>query len=307
MLVSRDGEVKIVDFGIAAPIDARAVAGGSRGYVAPEQEAGGTAEPRSDSVGRRRAPVGAGLGPPLRRRAAVDPGAAGDCRQATARDPDARYPDAAAMLAAVSRFLRSATGAMTQAELGTLVRRRAPDIPRRDDGAPPAGDDDVTGHELYGPRTSALPRGREVTFATRIAPPPPRPADWRRRLLIGAGAAGLVALSALGGARLRDASTPVPLPTCRERRACRCTSLPADAALTLDGQPAHAGVVELPAGRHTVAARAPGREPASRTLTLSAGGADDVTLTLAPAKVRLVVRSDPRRRRRAARRSHRSA
>lgn len=293
VLVSRDGEVKIVDFGIAAPVDARGVVGGSRGYVAPEQEAGGTSDARSDLyavgvllwelVSGRRFDGAALSIVPLQEIVA----------KATAADPDARYPDAATMLAAVSRFLRSATGATTQPELGALVRRRVPDIPRTPVDATP-GDDDVTSHDVGGPRTAAIPRGgREVTFATRIAPPPPKRASWRRRILIGTAAAALVALSALGGARLRDASSPVALPSVPKTARLSLHVLPADAAVALDGKPAHAGVVELPAGAHTIVARAPGREPATRTVTLTAGGADDVTLSLSPARVHLIVRSDP--------------
>ncbi|HEY2748626.1 MAG TPA: PEGA domain-containing protein, partial [Polyangia bacterium] len=151
------------------------------------------------------------------------------------------------------------------------------------------GDDD--GHA--GPRTAAIPRGKEVTFATRIAPLPPRPASMRARLLVGIAAVALVALSALAGARLRDASSPVPPPTVPKTARLSLHVLPADAALTLDGRPAHAGVVEVPAGTHSIVARAPGRQDATRTVTLTAGGADDVTLTLAPAELRLTVRSDP--------------
>ncbi|HEY2744979.1 MAG TPA: serine/threonine-protein kinase, partial [Polyangia bacterium] len=130
VLCSRDGEVKIVDFGIAAPVDARGVVGGSRGYVAPEQEAGGSSDARSDLyavgvllwelVSGKRFDGGALFIPALQEIVA----------KATARDPESRYPDAAAMLAAVSRFLRSMTGATTQAGLGALVRQRAPDVPR---------------------------------------------------------------------------------------------------------------------------------------------------------------------------------
>ena len=294
VLVSRDGEVKIVDFGIAAPVDARGVVGGSRGYVAPEQEAGGGADARSDLYaagvllwelvsGRRF--DGSALGVPAVQEIVA---------KATARDPDGRYPDAAAMLAAVALVLRSMTGATTQAGLGALVRQRAPDIPRTPvDGTPGRDDDDDDGDRHGGPRTAAIPRGKEVTFATRIAPPPARPASTRRRILIGAAAVALVALSALAGARLRDASSPVPPPTLPKTARLSIHLLPADAALTLDGKPAQPGVVEVDAGTHTLAARAPGREPASRTVTLAAGGADDVTLSLPPAKVRLVVKSDP--------------
>jgi len=298
VLVSRDGEVKIVDFGIAAPVDARGVVGGSRGYVAPEQEAGGGADARSDLYaagvllwelvsGRRF--DGSALGIPAVQEIVV---------KATARDPEARYPDAAAMLAAVSRFLRSATGATTQAGLGALVRQRAPDIPRTPvDGTPGRDDEDDDGDRPEGPRTAAIPRGKEVTFATRIAlPPAAARASKGRGLLIGVAALALVALSALAGARLRDASSPAAPPTVPHGTMAARLALhvsPADAVLTLDGKPAHAGVVELPAGPHTIVAHAPGRQDASRTVTLTAGGADEVTLALSPAKVRLIARTDP--------------
>jgi eukaryotic-like serine/threonine-protein kinase len=289
VLVSRDGEVKIVDFGIAAPVDARGVVGGSRGYVAPEQEAGGSSDARSDLYavgvllwelvsGRRF--DGATLPIPALQEIVV---------KATARDPEARYADAATMLGAVSRFLRSATGATTQAELGALVRRRAPDIPRTPVDATPGDGDEPRS----GPRTSPMARAKQVTFATRIAPPPPKPASWRRRILIGTAAAALVALSALGGARLRDASSPVAPPTVPKTARLSLHVLPAGAALTIDGKRATPGVIELPAGPHLIAARAPGREDASRTVTLTAGGAEDVTLTLPPKPAHLIVRSDP--------------
>jgi tRNA A-37 threonylcarbamoyl transferase component Bud32 len=292
VLVSRDGEVKIVDFGIAAPVDARGVAGGSRGYVAPEQEAGGSSDARSDLYaagvllwelvsGRRF--DGATLPIPALQEIVV---------KATARDPEARYPDAAAMLGAVSRFLRSATGATTQAELGVLVRRRAPDIPRTPIDATP-GDEDDEPRAVAGPRTSPMARAKQVTFATRIGPPPAKPASWRRRLLIGGAAVALVALSALGGARLRDASSPVAPPVVPKTARLSLHVLPSGAALTIDGKRAAAGVVELPAGTHVLAAQAPGHQDASRTVTLTAGGAEDVTLTLPPKAARLIVRSDP--------------
>ena len=293
VLLSRDGEVKIVDFGIAAPVDARGVQGGSRGYVAPEQEAGGAADARSDlyaagvllwelTNGRRF--DGAALSIPALQEIVG---------KATVSDPEGRYADAASMLAAVSRFLRSATGATTQAELGALVRRRAPDLPRAGASDGLGGDGDAP-RASDGPRTLAVPRARqEVTFATRIAPPPPPRASWRRRLIIAAAGTLLVALSALGGARLRDAASVTPIPSLPRTARLSLHVLPAGAALTVDGRPAAAGVVELGAGRHAVAATAAGREPTSRVVTLTAGGADDVTLVLPPARVRLTVRSDP--------------
>jgi hypothetical protein len=197
------------------------------------------------------------------------------------------------MLAAVSRFLRSATGATTQAGLSALVRQRAPDVPRTPVDATPGDDDHEGAPARDGPRTAAIPRGKEVTFATRIAPSGTKAASARRRLLVGIAAVALVALSALAGARLRDASSRVTPPPLPKTARLSLHLVPNDAAVTLDGKPAHAGVAELPAGQHTIVATAPGREPATRTVTLTAGGAEDVTLTLPPAKVRLVVHSDP--------------
>ncbi|MBX7084190.1 MAG: protein kinase [Nannocystaceae bacterium] len=49
VLVDRSGQVRIVDFGIAAPADAEVdMRGGSTGYAAPEQMRGGTVDPRAD-------------------------------------------------------------------------------------------------------------------------------------------------------------------------------------------------------------------------------------------------------------------
>ncbi len=175
VLVSREGEVKIVDFGIAASVDARAVRGGSRGYVAPEQEAGGRADARSDLYavgvllwemvsGRRFDGTAPTASTPLAR----------VIQHATAHDPDARYPDAASMLKDVSRFLRDVSYAPNQMELSSLVRKRCPDSPR---GAGQHGDSSDDIERPDGPRTAAIPRrkagndtGQQVTFATRIAP-----------------------------------------------------------------------------------------------------------------------------------------
>jgi len=49
VIVDRSGQVRIVDFGIAAPADAEVdVRAGSTGYVAPEQMRGDTVDPRAD-------------------------------------------------------------------------------------------------------------------------------------------------------------------------------------------------------------------------------------------------------------------
>lgn len=49
VLVDRSGQVRIVDFGIAAPVDAEVdMRGGSTGYASPEQIRGDTVDPRAD-------------------------------------------------------------------------------------------------------------------------------------------------------------------------------------------------------------------------------------------------------------------
>jgi serine/threonine-protein kinase len=219
VLVSRDGEVKIVDFGIAAPVDARAVRGGSRGYVAPEQEAGGRADARSDLYG-----VGVLLGelvtgqrwsgPPQ-----LDSPLGKIIARATAADPDARYADAASMLKEVSRFLRDTSYAPNQLELSTLVRKRAPDVkvPVDDDPLAPRPSD-----EIEGPRTAAMPErtpsvtGHQVTFATRIASEPEAPSTtarpprrrWQRYALV-----GVAGITLLGGAlAVRQFAAPRSVP-----------------------------------------------------------------------------------------------
>ncbi len=293
VLLSREGEVKIVDFGIAAPVDARGPAGGSRGYMAPEQEAGGAADARSDlyavgvllwelTSGRRF--DGTSLFVPALQ-TIVD--------KATAADPAERYADAAAMLAAVSRFLRSATGATTQAELGTLVRRRAPDRPLPRDGDERADD---RAPVVDGPRTRPIARAgnaKAVTFATRIGAATadvPR-SRWRARLALGLGAA--LALAAVAFAVLRVRSGEPALPRLTRSAHLTLSADPADATFTVDGKAAAAGTLELTAGHHVVVANAAGRDAQTRAVDVAAGATAAVTLTLPPARVQLIVRSDP--------------
>jgi serine/threonine-protein kinase len=211
VLCSRDGEVKIVDFGIAAPAAARGVVGGSRGYIAPEQERGGVADARSDlyAVGvllwelvQGGRYTGAKLGVPALQEIVA---------RATDKDPNSRYADAAEMLGAVSRFLRSATGAMTQAELGALVRRRAPDLPPpRPDNASEEEGENGNGTESAKPNGNDESRTklRQVTFATRIAPP----ARSKRRVLIAASILAVASAAAVTTTRLSHRQAPAPAP-----------------------------------------------------------------------------------------------
>jgi serine/threonine protein kinase len=216
VLVSRDGEVKIVDFGIAST-GGRADQGGSRGYMAPEQEKGARPDARSDlyAVGVLVWELATGRrwdGSPLE----SNHGLAEIVKRATEERPDKRYPDAANMLSQVSRFLRELSLGPTQLELSEYVRRQFPPV-----AAPREGRDD-TPAKRTGPQTAAVPRptgpqtalapgrtGKQVTFATRIAPP--GSTSPRRSLAIGA-LALLVAAASGGFFWWRSASSTVTPP-----------------------------------------------------------------------------------------------
>jgi serine/threonine-protein kinase len=206
VIVSREGEVKIVDFGIAAPQDERAVRGGSRGYTAPEQEAGGRADARSDLYA-----VGVLLWELIQGKR-YDGTTASSMplgkvvQKATATDPESRYQDAASMLKDVSRFLRDVSYAPNQLELSSLVRKRCPDVPQGDRGA----SEDVEKPE--GPRTAAVPgrkrtqTGQQVTFATRIAASEPATHAGRRGVLL----AGAMLLASTGAVVVWKGRVPPP-------------------------------------------------------------------------------------------------
>jgi serine/threonine protein kinase len=302
VLCSRDGEVKIVDFGIAANVDGAGIKGGSRGYMAPEQAAGVRVDARSDlyavgvllwemCAGRRF--DGQTVDAPKTLVEIIS--------TATAPEPEDRYADAAAMLLKVTRYLRDADA--TQADLCAYVRRMAPDVPRDTDSGEllPAPVDDLD--RPSGPRTAPVARAepqhqKEVTFATRIEVQPAAAAT-RGRLLIGAGAIVLVGLSAYAGARMRDATAYVPLPSPPPViRSAHLTirSRPVEARILVDHRPIDPGGpggIDLAPGRHVITAEAEGRRALERALELTAGEAHVEDLVLDPEVGRLAVRSDP--------------
>jgi serine/threonine-protein kinase len=219
VLVSRDGEVKIVDFGIAAQAEQRGVHGGSRGYMAPEQEAGGTADARSDLyaagvilwellAGKRyeAEPLPAGTPEPL---VEIQ-------KRATAESPDDRFPDAAAMLTALLRHLRDLSMAPAQPELSAYVRKHFPDV-RTATGSRAQLADKHTGPRTVpvAGRDGTRQTGRNVTFATRIAEEPAKSKRRRWPLAVG----GLTVAAAIGAASLivampgKPSATPAPAPT----------------------------------------------------------------------------------------------
>jgi serine/threonine protein kinase len=100
VMIGEFGEVLVVDWGIAqvGPLADPEIVLGTRGFMAPEQEAGTEADARTDVFG-----LGAilcwmceGANPPRALRAV--------CQRATARSPDERYPTPAALAEDVARF-----------------------------------------------------------------------------------------------------------------------------------------------------------------------------------------------------------
>ena len=319
VLCSRDGEVKLLDFGIAAEVRGRAVVGGSRGYVAPEQEAGAHVDARSDlySVGVLLWEMLAGgrrvAGPPPD----APPALVEVIDRAVAESPDDRWPSAAAMLQPVTRFLRDTDGS-TQAELAQLVRARAPDVaPRQEASGDPAA-------PTTGPSTRPIPRPgattpalgtrslrKEVTFATRfveaspLSPSPApslSPSSPLRRFAVLGGAVALVAVSVLAGAGLRDAvgtSQPPLVRAAAEPAALRVTLDPPEAMLTVDGTEARSlphdrdGALLLAPGPHVLGAAADLRPALEQRVTLQAGERRTLALRLEAERGVVELRSDP--------------
>jgi non-specific serine/threonine protein kinase/serine/threonine-protein kinase len=128
ILLTSEGSAKIADFGIATSLDADPTSAshliGTPAYLAPERLEGAPASPRSDlySLGvvlyealagakpfRGDVPVAVahsiheGVHPPLAgARPEVDPALVGVVEKAMARDPEARFPSAPAMAAALA-------------------------------------------------------------------------------------------------------------------------------------------------------------------------------------------------------------
>ena len=149
ILLTPDGSAKIADFGIATSLDADPTSAshliGTPAYLAPERLDGAPASPRSDlySLGvvlyealagakpfRGDVPVAVahsiheGVHPPLAEvRPELDPGLAGVVEKAMAREPEARFPSAAAMAAALGSARR---GSHASAAPPPCRRRRAP-------------------------------------------------------------------------------------------------------------------------------------------------------------------------------------
>ncbi len=167
VLIARSGQVRIVDFGIAAPARHQAgVRAGSIGYMAPEQARGDAADPRADvfSAGcmlyelcthARAFPTeGVWVTPDL---TAVPDDVRGPLERALAIDPDARFKDASEMNAALRGSFANHAGTFDDAALGRTITKLFPKGWRR-------GEETGNGESGEGPVLD----GPSETYATRL-------------------------------------------------------------------------------------------------------------------------------------------
>ncbi len=204
VMLSRDGEVKLVDFGIAVALgDPGDLAGdtpaGSFPYMSPEQVrrepltgqsdlfsvgillwemlAGERLFARPDAGATLRAVTDAALAPP----SAINPAVPGRLDElvmkALERDQSKRWKTAAEMLAALHRYLYSLEETPGARELGRLVAKYCPPTARRrptESEASPAAlalagtAVAAAGAAGAGPATAVIPRVRQQSFATHV-------------------------------------------------------------------------------------------------------------------------------------------
>ncbi len=203
VMISREGEVKLVDFGIALPLDRQEAITrkgrpeGSYPYMSPEQVRNETLTPQSDIfsagvlfwemlTGRplfvredAELTLHAVLEHPIEPPSAVAPDAgippALDeiCLRALARDPSARFATASELLHRLNRYLYSQETLVGPAVLGRLVARHCPPVARReasagDEGSAPGDGTPPPGGQTV-PHSRGKQRAQTQSFATNVA------------------------------------------------------------------------------------------------------------------------------------------
>jgi serine/threonine-protein kinase len=199
VMLSRDGEVKLVDFGVAVTLgagdddDSRSAPTGSFPYMSPEQVRRESLTGQTDLfsagvlcwemlVGRRLfarsdpdAPLAAVTGDAIATPSSLRPDVPARLDEvvmrALERDRGTRWTDAAEMLAAIQKYLYALDDTPGPREVAALVARYCPPETRRlPTHADTAPDNEHEPTPPAGPRTAVIPRAatRQQTFATHV-------------------------------------------------------------------------------------------------------------------------------------------
>jgi len=203
VMISREGEVKLVDFGIALPMDRQQTIAqkgrpeGSYPYMSPEQVRSETLTPQSDIfstgvlmwemlTGRplfvredAEKTLHAVLEDPILAPSEVVPDAGISpelddlCLRALARDPTERFASASELLHRLNRYLYSQETMVGPAVLSRLVARHCPPVVHRDPSADDDGSEPGDGTPPPGGHTVPISRGKRraqtQSFATNVA------------------------------------------------------------------------------------------------------------------------------------------
>jgi serine/threonine-protein kinase len=191
VMVSRDGEVKILDFGLAATFENAAEASkitsgggrpvGSFPYMSPEQArrqpldarsdlfscgillwemlTGESLFARADEDATLAAVCDAPIPAPSTLAPEVPPVLDAACLRALERDTAKRWSSAGELSAALSRYLFGVEPHVTPATIGALVRELCPELPRAVPGERPASVGSVAPTAAGDPRTTPMSDG----------------------------------------------------------------------------------------------------------------------------------------------------